>query len=63
MFRGLLLTQLLDTMFPSLLRDNTFIRLELARRDTVMEHLVYLFQRTIFSLRNKEENKDSSDDI
>lgn len=63
MFRGLLLTQLLDTMFPSLLRDNTFIRLELARRDTVMEHLVDLFQRTIFSLRNKEENKDSSDDI
>jgi len=63
MFRGLLLTQLLDTMFPSLLRDNTFIRLELPRRDTVMEHLVDLLQRTIFSLRNKEENKDSSDDI
>jgi len=63
MFRGLLLTQLLDTMFPSLLRDNTFIRFELARRDTVMEHLINLFQSTILSLRNKEENKDSSDDI
>jgi len=63
MFRGLLLTQLLDTMFPSLLRDNTFIRLELARRDTVMEHLINLFQCTILSLRNKEEDKDSSDDI
>lgn len=51
---------ILDSDFLGSLRGNTMIGLELPSRDFIDKHLINLFEASIFSLRNEEEEEDLS---